>query len=306
MVKQPFRLFLVAAMSLLVVACNNVSSDRGDRDDPAVTELRSRADHGDAEAQYRMGMRYTTGDEVRRHHVRARGWFELAAAQGHRGAQYRLGMAYAKGRGAPHDDHRALEWFAKAAGQGHVRAQYQLGDAYLNGRGTPKEPAWAARWLGKAADAGYAEAQLALGVGYAAGMGLPVDRVEAWKWLRAAEAAGEEQASGLRQKVEANLDEADKREAEKRFAEWQPTRSTETADDPTIRFVQYALFQLGFEPGPVDGKSGPETMAAIDRYGRASGLTPADDAITVEMIDRLRTDLAELPVDDLKADLRAK
>ena len=301
MAKKHFQIVLVVAASLLAVACAQLYSAR---ENPDVAGVRWQADHGDAEAQYRMGLRYAGGDGVTRHHGRARGWFQLAAAQGHRGAQYRLAMAYAKGRGAPHDDKRALEWFAKAADQGHVRAQYRLGDAYLNGRGTGKEPAWAARWLGKAADAGHGEAQVALGVGYAAGMGLPVDRVEAWKWLRAAEAAGREQASGLRQKVELTLDEADKREAERRFAEWRPRRSTEPVDDSTIRFVQYALFQLGYEPGPVDGKQGPATLAAVNRYERAAGLPPVDEDITVDVIDRLRIDLATLPVDDLKADLR--
>jgi TPR repeat protein len=250
-----------------------------------------------------MGLRYANGQDVRQHYARARGWFELAAVQGHPGAQYMLGIAYTTGRGAPKDYQRALDSFTNAAIQGHVRAQYQLGDAYLNGRGTSKEPAWAARWLGKAADAGHSEAQFALGVGFAAGMGLPVDRVEAWKWLRVAEQDGHEQAPALRRKVESVLDEAQKREAEKRVAEWRPYRSTETVDDPTIRFVQYALFQLGYEPGPVDGKQGPATLAAVNRYERASGLTPVDEDITVDVIDRLRTDLATLPVENLKADL---
>ncbi len=300
MAKRPFQMILVAATSLLSVACAQPNSGG---QDSGVAEVRLQADHGDAEAQYRMGLRHATGDGVTRHHVRARGWFQLAAAQGHTGARYRLGMAYATGRGAPHDDKRALEWFAKAAEQGHVGAQFQLGDAYLNGRGTKKEPAWAARWLGKAADAGHGQAQIALGVGYAAGMGLPVDRVEAWKWLRVAEVAGHDQASDLREKVEKSLDEPDKREAEKRLAEWRPSPSAETVDDPTIRFVQYALFQLGYEPGPVDGKQGPETLAAVNRYERASGLAPVDDDITVDVINRLRTELATLPVEDLKADL---
>jgi TPR repeat protein len=303
MAKRPFQLFLVAATSLLAVSCAQLYAVQ---EDPDVAKVRWQADHGDAEAQYQMGLRYANGQDVRQHYASARGWFELAAAQGHPGAQYMLGIAYSTGRGVPKDYRRALDSFAKAAEQGHVRAQYQLGDAYLNGRGTKKEPAWAALWLGKAAEGGHAEAQFALGVGYAAGMGLPVDRVEAWKWLRIAERDGHEQAPALRRKVESALDETEKKEAEKRFAEWRPYRSTEPVDDPTIRFVQYALFQLGYEPGPVDGKDGPATMAAVNRYGHASGLAPAKNVITADVIDRLRSDLAALPVDDLKADLGRK
>jgi hypothetical protein len=288
---------------LVAVACAELYAIQ---EDPDVAKIRWQADHGDAEAQYRMGLRYANGQDVKQNYATARGWFELAAAQGHPGAQYMLGIAYTTGRGVPKNQERALESFAKAAEQGYVRAEYQLGDAYLNGRGTAKEPAWAALWLGRAAEAGHTEAQFALGVGYAAGMGLPVDRVEAWKWLHLAEQEGHKQARGLRRKVEQTLDETDKREAEKRFAEWRPDRSTNPVDDPAIRFVQYALFQLGYEPGPVDGKSGPATMAAVGRYGSASGLPAADDVITVEVIDRLRTELAELPADDLKADLGRK
>ena len=300
MAKRSFRLFLVVATALLSVACAQL---RAVQEDPSVAEIRWQADHGDAEAQYRMGLLYANGQDVKQNYVWARGWFELAAAQGHPGAQYMLGIAYTTGRGAPKNYEQALRSFAQAAEQGHVRAQYQLGDAYLNGRGTEKEPAWAALWLGKAAEGGHPEAQFALGVGYAAGMGLPVDRVEAWKWLRIAEADGHEQAPDLRKRVEQALDAADRQEAEKRFAEWRPHQATDTADDPTVRFVQYALFQLGYEPGPVDGKGGPATLAAIDRYERAAGLDSASSVITTEVIERLRIDLAQLPAEDLKADL---
>jgi hypothetical protein len=303
MAKRSFRLFLVVATALLAVACAQLHALQ---ENPDVAEIRWQADHGDAEAQYRMGLLYANGQDVKQNYVWARGWFELAAAQGHPGAQYMLGIAYTTGRGAPKDYARALESFAQAAEQGHVRAQYQLGDAYLNGRGTEKEPAWAALWLGKAAEGGHAEAQLALGVGYAVGMGLPVDRVEAWKWLRIAEADGHEQAAALREKVEQALDAADKQEAERRFAEWRPHQGADPVDDPTIRFVQYALFQLGYEPGPVDGKEGPATLAAIERYGRAADLQSAGSQITRDVVEQLRIDLAELPAEDLKADLGRK
>jgi len=40
------------------------------------------------------------------------------------------------------------------------------------------------------------------------------------------------------------------------------------------REVQAALLSLGFDPGPVDGKSGPKTKAAVEAFQRARGLMP--------------------------------
>ncbi|MGF1640828.1 MAG: peptidoglycan-binding protein [Rhodospirillales bacterium] len=301
MPSRPFRLFLVMAAAVLAVGCAQIDAAG---EGPEVAEIRRAADRGDAEAQYQMGLRYATGDGVTRHHVRARGWFELAAAQGHRGAQYRLGLAYAAGRGVSRDPERALAWLTQAAEGGHVRAQYRLGEAYLHGRGTPREPAWAARWLEMAALRGHTEAQVALGVGHAAGSGLPIDRVQAWTWLRIAEADGHEQAAALRHKIEPALTAAEMRAAEARFADWQPLRPNQPIDEPTVRFAQYALFQLGYEPGPVTGRLGPATAAALARYGEASGVGAAGSTLTPAMIERLRMDLATLPAEDLKADLR--
>ena len=64
-----------------------------------------------------------------------------------------------------------------------------------------------------------------------------------------------------------------------------------------------ALAQLGYEPDPVDGKGGPAPLVALNRYGRASGLSTVDEDITFDVINRLRTDLTTLPVEDLRVDL---
>ena len=42
-------------------------------------------------------------------------------------AQFLLGFMYAKGRGVLEDDKEAVKWFRKAAEQGHAEAQFNLG-----------------------------------------------------------------------------------------------------------------------------------------------------------------------------------
>lgn len=86
-----------------------------------ISDLRSKAEQGDAEAQYNLGMLYYEGHGVRQDYATARHWWERAASQGNAWAQHRLGVLYQKGRGVPQDDATAREWFEKAAAQGGVK-----------------------------------------------------------------------------------------------------------------------------------------------------------------------------------------
>ena len=61
------------------------------------------------------------------------------AGQGNADAQYRLGLDYASGNGAPKDAVAAVEWHRKAAEQGHAEALFSLGEAYINGEGVEKD-----------------------------------------------------------------------------------------------------------------------------------------------------------------------
>jgi hypothetical protein len=57
------------------------------------------------------------------------------AEQGDADAQYHLGSMYYSGEGVPHDDEQAIQWYTKAAEQGHVDAQYNLALMYKHGQG---------------------------------------------------------------------------------------------------------------------------------------------------------------------------
>ena len=99
---------------------------------------RTKADHGDADAQFCLGEGLEQGDGAAANHVEALSWYRRAASQNHASAQFKLGMMLSDGRGASRDDHEAQQWILQAAQQGHAAAQHNLGvrhrRASFNGR----------------------------------------------------------------------------------------------------------------------------------------------------------------------------
>ncbi len=76
---------------------------------------------------------------------------ELTAAErGDANAQFKLGYMYGTGQGAPKNNAEAVKWYRRAAAQGHARAQYNLGAAYANGTGLKADSETAVKWLSKA------------------------------------------------------------------------------------------------------------------------------------------------------------
>lgn len=59
-------------------------------------------------------------------------------------------------------------------------------------------------------------------------------------------------------------------------------------DSALVRRIQSALVERGYDPGPVDGRSGPRTRAAIGAYQRDNGLL-VDSAPTPELAKHLET-----------------
>ena len=56
--------------------------------------------------------------------------FESAGKHGNAEAQYKLGECYATGNGVEASASEAVKWYRKAAEQGHAEAQYQMGRWY--------------------------------------------------------------------------------------------------------------------------------------------------------------------------------
>ena len=81
---------------------------------------------GNAEAMFNLGLLYANGQGVTQDYVRAREWYEKAAANGNATAMLNLGQLYEEGWGVAQDYGKAREWYEKAADKGEPRAKAQL------------------------------------------------------------------------------------------------------------------------------------------------------------------------------------
>jgi S1-C subfamily serine protease len=145
--------------------------------------VKAKAEKGDVEAQFDLGMCFEHGQGATRNPPEAAKWFRKAAEHGNASAQYELATMYYSGKGVAQDYAEAAKWSRKAAEQGHPTAQLYLGTMYDSGKGVAQDSTEAAKWSRKAAEQGYAVAQLYLGELYTNGNGVPKDYVEAYKWI---------------------------------------------------------------------------------------------------------------------------
>jgi putative methionine-R-sulfoxide reductase with GAF domain len=87
--------------------------------------LRRLAERGDPAAQFALGARYATGEEVPQDYSEAVRWFTLAADQGHVVAQQTLGAYYWAGRGVNPDLSKAYFWSILAQAGGDEASKYR-------------------------------------------------------------------------------------------------------------------------------------------------------------------------------------
>lgn len=92
----------------------------------SLRQLRRRAEAGDAEAQFELGARYASGEEVAQDYAQAVKWFTRAADGGQVLAAATLGAYYWAGRGVPKDDVTAYMWSAVAQQGGDEASKYRL------------------------------------------------------------------------------------------------------------------------------------------------------------------------------------
>jgi TPR repeat protein len=72
-------------------------------------------------------------------------------------AQFALGMIYMEGKEVQADDASAVKWFREAALQGNVQAMYQLSDMLEKGQGVEADAEEALMWRKKADETGVGE-----------------------------------------------------------------------------------------------------------------------------------------------------
>ena len=109
------RAAFAAILSLGLTACDDTA------------DLRTAAERGDAQAQFRLALRYETGTGVPKDMGEAMKWHRKAAEQGDVSAQFYLGTLYEEGKGVARDHAKAVKWYRLAAEQGSLIAQSTLG-----------------------------------------------------------------------------------------------------------------------------------------------------------------------------------
>ena len=119
-----------------------------------VKELRAKAEGGDGNAMYNLGLWYEGGSNgLPKDDVQARAWHERSAAARDPMGMARFGEFLLAGRGGEMERPLGLVIVTEAATLGSDLAAWRLGESFLIGDdGLPKDPARARYWLKKAAD----------------------------------------------------------------------------------------------------------------------------------------------------------
>ena len=125
----------------------------------AFAETKAKAEAGDAEAQFNLGVMYDEGEGVPKDDKEAVKWWQKAADQGNAKTQVNLGGMYEKGQGVGQDFKEAFKWYQTAADQGFVNAQYNLGVMYDNGQGVEQDYMTTYAWWNIAATNGDQDAK---------------------------------------------------------------------------------------------------------------------------------------------------
>jgi len=104
---------------------------------PSLEQIRTRADQGDPSAQFTLGTRYATGEDVPQDYGIAARWFQKAAEQGLVIAQDTLGNYYWAGRGVAKNITQAYYWSVLARMGGNEASRLRV--SFLAQQLTPEQ-----------------------------------------------------------------------------------------------------------------------------------------------------------------------
>ncbi len=244
----------------------------------AAALFRDAAVQGFGGAQVNLGVMFLRGRGVPLDHRKAIEWLTRAAEQGFVRAQYQVGLLHASGLAIEHDFAEAAKWYRKAAEQGHVQAQYNLAVLLDNGQGVRKNQRLAADWYRKAALAQVGDAQYNIGAMLLEGEGVKKDPAGAHAWFSLASYLGNAtvriRAAAAREQVEKELSQNDLTRARVLAYRWYGVGKGKVSgkiSQALVLSMQAALAVEGFDPGPLDGKIGPLTRAAIEAFMTGGG-----------------------------------
>lgn len=142
------QLLLVLLFAKLALAQSDVDEIKTTSSyHPSLYELHVDAERGIPQAQYNLGLRYDTGDEVIQSYEKSYEWFLKSANSGLESAQYALGYIYLHGHGRDKNIVEAEKWLKKAALQGHAQSQFNLGLTYDIGEDLQMDSMKAYTWF---------------------------------------------------------------------------------------------------------------------------------------------------------------
>ena len=172
---------------------------------------------GDAEAKFISEECCVKSEEVYKNFAEAANRIEKLFEQNNADAQYKLGIRYYTGDGVEKNHSESVKWFRKAAEQGNAEAQYNLGVCYENGEGVDKNLAEAAKWYRKVAEQGDANAQRNLGLYY---IQEKRDNVIGYAWIFLSVKNGLEDLTSKLAELEKQMDKGEIERAKKLAEEY--------------------------------------------------------------------------------------
>ena len=158
------------------------------------------ADKGLAISQSMLGHCYLNGNGVAQDSIKAREWYDKAAAQDEPRALFAIATIMEREDSIAGYSKRKLRkqptvtYLERAATNRHIDAQYKLAQCYEKGWYVKKSKKKAFNWYLRAANQGHPEAMELVGYCYEKGRGVKKDEHRAAKWYRLAEQNGQEYA----------------------------------------------------------------------------------------------------------------
>lgn len=173
----------------------------------SISELQQQANAGDEQAQFALGLYYSTIIKDWTCEI-AEGWefksklfheWQMDSIGGETAIDCKILSAfYAAENNQETNDETAFMWFEKAAEQDILEAQYAVARCYFEGKGTEQSDDLAFKWADKASHQGFGEAFELLGDLYRKGRGVEEDNKSALGCYEKAALAGVKSAVSKR------------------------------------------------------------------------------------------------------------
>lgn len=225
----------------------------------------------DPEAKLRLARLYRDGKGVDQDAEQARLLLEQAVAAGQTDGLRDLGKLKESGLAGPKDERAALALYLQAA-ETNPWAARDAAKLFADGEQLEADPVAAATWHRRAAEGGVAWSARDLARLYEAGTGVEasIEQAVLWYATALAESGGDTELEG---KVNQRLNAL--------------------APEALIAGAQLLLKESGYDLGAVDGRLGPQTQAALERFRTDAGLSPDDLDITPDLLARIARSLAD-------------